>query len=142
MYEPDFDEPIKELQVGLNAYRRLAREVTEYDEMEIVNDLAWRDGIKYSIEKLRDEMDVSDFLAEIKALDEKIIAKIPYIQEALDGYTVADEYNVSHWWWYLDAIIASEVKIEFNEETGMYEGILRNVSSAGALPDYIESRRF
>jgi hypothetical protein len=49
----------------------------------------------------------------------------------------------SHWWWYLDAIVAGEMKIEFNEETGVYEGLLRKVSGAGALPDSkIESRRF
>lgn len=121
MYEPNFNEPEKELQFCLYYYRRLANNVRYYDGAEISNWLYCRDGIKDSIEKLRNKMDVSTFLDEIQKLDERIIAEIPYIQEVLDGYTAADEFDASHWWWYIDDVVDGKVKIEFNEKTGMYE---------------------
>jgi len=56
-------------------------------------------------------------------MDEKLIKEIKYFQKALDDYTSSDDYEISHWWWYLDDIVAEKVKIVFSKETEMYEGI-------------------
>jgi hypothetical protein len=59
-------------------------------------------------------------------LDEKFIKQIRYVQGAMDAYyckSFKDEFDVSRWWWYLDEVVRGDVKIEFDEDSGMYEGI-------------------
>ena len=146
MYEPYYAEPLKELEVCLvvclvlikasisrsidehnahkNFYEKLTKKVRRWDGMEIENWLSCRDGIKSSIEKLRKNViNVSSYLKRVKKMDEKLFKEIEYVQKALDGYMASDDYDISHWWWYLDAVAAGKMKIVFNQETGMYEGI-------------------
>ena len=124
MYEQYYDEPLKELEVCLNFYKKLTKKVRRWDGMEIENWLSCRDGIKSSIEKLRrNGINVSSYLKKVKKMDEKLIKEIEYVQKELDGYMASDDYDISHWWWYFDDVAAGKMKIVFNKETGMYEGI-------------------
>jgi hypothetical protein len=103
VYEPDFQDPKKELKVCMNFYRKLVTKLHIWDLMEFVNYLSARDGVDWSLERLGRENVAPAILAEIEELDAKLRANADYLIDELELYKhIRRDEPEEYWWWYLD----------------------------------------
>lgn len=102
VHEPCWDDPHKELETELNVYRKLVHRLKFFDQMEVVNYLAARDGIAWALEKLDGQADQRT-LNEIARLDAELKANADYLVNELDVYyDLWRDEPKEYWWWYLD----------------------------------------
>ncbi len=103
VYEPDFEDPKEELEICMNFYRKLVKQLHIWDLMEFVNYLSARDGVEWALEQLgRDNVDL-DVLVEIEELDAKLRANANYLVDELELYKhIWRDEPEEYWWWYLD----------------------------------------
>ncbi len=102
-YEPDFEDPRRELKVCMNFYRDLVQRLYFWDLMEFVNYLDARDGVAWALEQLGRENADPAVLAEIEALDAKLRAHADYLINDLELYQhIWRDEPREYWWWYMD----------------------------------------
>jgi len=103
VYEPDFEDPYRELEVCMNFYRDLVGRLHFWDLMEFVNYLSARDGVEWALEQLgRGNVDPA-VLAEIEELDARLRANAGYLVHELELYRhIWRDEPQEYWWWYLD----------------------------------------
>jgi len=114
IYEPDFQDPYRELQVSMNFYRDLVERLRFWDLMEFVNYLSARDGVDWALEQIGRENADPTILAEIATLDAKLRANTDYLIHELELYKhIRRDEPEKYWWWYLDGS-----KLNHPPETG------------------------
>ncbi len=102
VYEPEWGDPLKELEISLNFYRHLVNRLHTYDDMEVVAYLPARDGIAWALRQLDNQVDQA-ILDEIKALDARLREDTDYLVKELDVYgDIWRDEPEEYWWWYLD----------------------------------------
>ncbi len=103
VYEPDFEDPHRELEVCMNFYRDLVERLHFWDLMEFVNYLSARDGVDWSLEQLGWENVDLAVLAEVEKLDAKLRTNADYLINELELYKhIWRDEPEEYWWWYLD----------------------------------------
>jgi len=103
VYEPDFEDPRKELEVCMNFYRGLVTQLHVWDLMEFVAYLSYRDGVEWALEQLGRENVDPAVLAEIERLDARLRAHTDYLVNELELYKHIWRFEPEeYWWWYLD----------------------------------------
>ena len=103
VYEPDSEDPYRELQVSMNFYRDLVERLHFWDLMEFVNYLSARDGVDWALEQIGRENADPTVLAEIAALDAKLRANADYLMHELELYKhIRRDEPEKYWWWYMD----------------------------------------
>lgn len=109
-YEPDYADPRQELAACLLLYRAMINDLHKYsyDDMEVVARLHDRDGIAWAMEQLVGQVS-SATLQEIAQLDARLRQEAPHLVHVLDIYgAIERDQPKSHWWWYLDELVAAE----------------------------------
>jgi hypothetical protein len=103
VYEPDSQDPYRELEVCMNFYRKLVTRMYIWDLMEFVAYLGYRDGVDWALKQLgRANVDAT-VMAEIKELDSKLRAHADYLVNELELYRhIRRDEPEEYWWWYLD----------------------------------------
>ena len=102
VYEPEWGDPLKELEISLNFYRRLVDRLHFYDDMEVIAYLPARDGIAWALRQLDNQVDQA-ILDEIEALDARLREDTDYLVKELDVYgDIWRDEPEEYWWWYLD----------------------------------------
>jgi hypothetical protein len=92
----------------LALYRDLLEHLYEYDDMEITASLGERDGIAWALDRLDGQVNPGT-LQDIEQLDARLREHAKYLVEILDVYgAVGRDQPKSHWWWYLDELVAAE----------------------------------
>jgi hypothetical protein len=92
----------------LALYRDLLEHLYEYDDMEITASLGERDGIAWALDRLDGQVNPGT-LQDIEQLDARLREHAKYLVEILDVYgAVGRDQPKSHWWWYLDELVATE----------------------------------
>ena len=119
VYEPDSQDPYRELEICMNFYRDLVGRLCFWDLMEFVNYLSARDGVDWAMKQLGQENVAPDVLAEIEELDAKLRANADYLVNDLELYKhIRRDEPEEYWWWYLDGgkpdgpLEAREVTVE------------------------------
>jgi len=103
VYEPDFQDPYRELKVCMNFYRDLVGRLHFWDLMEFVAYLGYRDGVDWALEQIGRENADPTILAEIAALDAKLRANADYLMHELELYKhIRRDEPEKYWWWYMD----------------------------------------
>ncbi|MFQ6101102.1 MAG: hypothetical protein ACE5OS_07690 [Anaerolineae bacterium] len=103
IYEPDFEDPYRELEVCMNFYRDLVGRLHFWDLMEFVAYLSYRGGVDWSLKQLGRESVDQAVLAEIEELDAKLRANADYLVNELELYKhIWRDEPEEYWWWYLD----------------------------------------
>jgi len=101
-------DPRRELRGCLALYRDLLEHLYEYDDMEITASLGERDGIAWALDRLDGQVNPGT-LQDIEQLDARLREHAKYLVEILDVYgAVGRDQPKSHWWWYLDELVAAE----------------------------------
>ena len=103
VYEPDSQDPYRELEICMNFYRDLVGRLHFWDLMEFVAYLGARDGVDWALKQLgRANVDAAA-LAEIEELDAKLRAHADYLVNELELYRhIRRDEPEEYWWWYLD----------------------------------------
>jgi hypothetical protein len=80
VYEPDSQDPYRELEICMNFYRDLVGRLHFWDLTEFVAYLSARDGVDWALKQLgRANVDAA-VLAEIEELDAKLRAHADYLR--------------------------------------------------------------
>jgi len=108
-YRPRYPhDPRRELRGCLALYRDLLEHLYEYDDMEVTASLGERDGIAWALDKLDGQVNPAT-LQDIEQLDARLKENAKYLVEILDVYgAIGRDQPKSHWWWYLDELVAAE----------------------------------
>ncbi len=102
VYEPEWGDPPKELEISLNFYRHLVNRLHTYDDMEVIAYLPARDGIAWALAQLDSRVDQA-ILDEIEELDARLRENANYLVKELDVYgDIWRDEPEEYWWWYLD----------------------------------------
>lgn len=102
VYEPEWGDPPKELEISLNFYRHLVNRLHSYDDMEVIAYLPARDGIAWALMQLDNQVDQA-ILDEIEELDARLRENADYLVKELDVYgDIWRDEPEEYWWWYLD----------------------------------------
>ncbi len=111
-HEEHEKDPLHELQVDLNFYRRFINRMEIWDAFEAGAYISCRDDIQWALEQLDGNVDEA-ILKEIEDLDEKLKDYADYLTNELQLFKhIYRDDPKEHWWWYLDQLVEEKGKTD------------------------------